>query len=323
MEFKDYYQVLEVPRGASAEEIQKAYRRLARKYHPDVSKEKNAEAKFKEIAEAYEVLKDTEKREKYDRFGQAWNAKATGGTPPPGFEEFRFDFGDAGYGGAGGFAGGSSGFSNFFEMLFGQATAGNRGAGWATWDSDGRGGWARPGANAEYGLRLTLAEAASGGVRELSVTDPSAGGARRLRVNLPRGVKNGQVIRVPGQGGSGRGSGPAGDLMLRVEVAPDKRFRLEGRDLLTRLDITPWEAALGGDADVETLEGPVRVRVPAGSSSGRKIRLRGRGFPGGASDKAGDLIAELRVVVPESLEERERELYEQLREASRFRPRGG
>jgi curved DNA-binding protein len=320
LDFKDYYQVLEVPRGASAEEIQKAYRRLARKFHPDVSKEKNAETRFKEIAEAYEVLKDPEKREKYDRFGQAWNARASGGAPPPGFEEFRFDVGDGGFGN---FGGGTSGFSNFFEMLFGQGAAANSRGGWATWDADGRGGWARPGANAEYGLRLSLAEAAKGGVRELSLADPASGQTRRLRVNLPRGVRSGQVIRVPGQGGSGRGSGPAGDLMLRVEIAPDERFRLDGRDLQTRLDIAPWEAALGGDADLETLEGPVRVRVPAGSSSGRKIRLRGRGFPGGSGEPAGDLIAELRVVVPESLDARERELFEQLRDTSRFRPRGG
>lgn len=314
MDFKDYYQVLEVPRGASAEEVQKAYRRLARKFHPDVSKEKNAEAKFKEIAEAYEVLKDAEKREKYDRFGQAWNARSTGAPPPPGFEEFRFDFGDQGSG--------TSGFSNFFEMLFGQAAGADR-AGWATWSSDGRGGWARPGANREYGLRLSLAEAAAGGVRELSIADPSTGESRRIKVNLPRGVRGGQTIRVPGQGGGGRGSGPSGDLLLRVEVEPDERLRLEGRDLLTRLDIAPWEAALGADADIRTLDGQVRVRIPAGSSSGRKIRLRGRGFPATAGEPAGDLIAELRIVVPESLSDRERELFEQLREVSRFRPRGG
>ncbi|MCM2268502.1 MAG: J domain-containing protein [Thermoanaerobaculia bacterium] len=321
MDYKDYYQVLGVARAASSDEIQKAYRKLARKFHPDVSKEPNADARFREIAEAYEVLKDADKRAKYDRFGQAWKAREAGGAPPPGFEEFRFDFGGTPFGG-GATSGGASGFSSFFEMLFGQAAAGGNG-GWASWGGDeGRGGWARPGANREYGLRLSLEEAARGGVRELTVPD-GAGEARRIRVNLPRGVRSGQVVRVPGQGGSGRGSGPAGDLLLRVEHEPHARFRLEGRDLRTTLDVAPWEAALGGEADLPTLAEPVRIRVPAGTSSGRRIRVRGRGFPGGQSESAGDLIAELRVVLPETLSDRERALYEGLREASGERARHG
>ena len=315
MDYKDYYQVLGVPRGASPEEIQKVYRKLARKFHPDVSKERDAEAKFKEIAEAYEVLKDPEKRSKYDRFGQAWNARRAGGAPPPGFEEFRFDLGETPFGS------GPSGFSSFFEMLFGQGTGEGRGA-WASWEGEGRGGWARPGANREFTLRLALEEAARGGVRELSLADPETGESRRIRVKLPKGVRAGQTIRVPGQGRSGRGSAPAGDLHLRVELESDPRFRLDGRDLVTTLDLSPWEAALGGEAEIRTLDGQVRVRIPAGTSSGRRIRVKGRGFPGGTRGESGDLIAELRVVVPESLSARERELFEQLRDASGFRPRG-
>jgi len=316
LDFKDYYRVLGVDRRAGADEIQKAYRKLARKYHPDVSKELDAETRFKEIAEAYEVLKDDEKRSKYDRFGQAWKARESGAQPPPGFEEFRFDLGGAPFGG------GASGFSNFFEMLFGQAAADAANGGWASWGaSEGRGGWARPGANHEYGLRLSLEEAARGGVRELAISDPHGGEPRRIRINLPRGVRSGQTVRVPGRGGTGRGAGPTGDLLLRIEHEPHPRFRLDGRDLSLTLEVTPWEAALGAEADVPTLDQPVRIRIPAGTSSGRRIRVRGRGFPAGKGEAAGDLLAEVRVVVPETLTDRERQLFESLRDASAFQPR--
>lgn len=323
MEYKDYYQVLGVPRSATPEEIQKAYRKLARKYHPDVSKERDAESKFKDVAEAYEVLEDAEKRAKYDRFGQAWNARQAAGNQgtPPGFEEFTFDFGD----GANPFAGGASGFSSFFEMLFGQAAqAGGRarpqGGGWASWGTEGRGGWARPGANQEVVMRLPFEEAARGGVRELVLQLPD-GSSRKVKVNLPKGIRPGQVVRVPGSGEPGREGAPAGDLMLRVELFPHPDFRLEGRDLLTTLPVAPWEAALGGEAELATLDGTVRVRIPPGTSSGRKIRVRGRGFPAGKAGEPGDLIAELRIVVPETPSEEERELLEKLRAVSKFRPR--
>jgi curved DNA-binding protein len=321
LDFKDYYQVLGVAREASPDEIQKAYRKLARKYHPDVSKEKGAETKFKEVAEAYEVLKDKEKREKYDRFGTAWKQRGEGGAPPPGFEGFQgfdFDFGGAQGGAPGGF--GASGFSNFFEMLFGQGASGARGGQWASWGTEGRGGWARPGANQEVVLTLPLEEALAGGVRELALSDGSGGEPRRIRVNLPRGVRPGQRIRIPGRGEPGISGGPAGDLYLRVELLPHRRFRLEGKDVLTTLDVAPWEAALGATAEIATLEEPVRVRIPAGTSSGRKIRVKGKGFPSGSSEP-GDLYAEVRIVVPESPSDADRELYESLRERSEFRPR--
>ena len=322
MEFRDYYQVLGVSRDSPAEEIQKAYRKLARKFHPDVNRAADAEAKFKEIAEAYEVLKDPEKRAKYDRYGQAWSARQSGAAPPPGFEEFSFDFGDLG---GAGFGGGPSGFSSFFEMLFGQgarAAGGTPRGGWASWGGgEGRGGWARPGANQEVTMRISLEEAARGGVREIALLGPD-GDTRRLKVNLPRGIRPGQVVRIAGRGQAGRGGGPAGDLHLRVELHPHPAFRLEGRDLHTTLEVAPWEAALGGEAELATLDGRVRVRISAGTSSGRRIRVRGRGFPGGKGEAPGDLIAEIRVVVPEKLSSEEKELFEKLRDHSPFRPRG-
>jgi len=315
VEFKDYYKLLGVEREATPDEIQRAYRKLARKFHPDVSKEKGAEAKFKEVAEAYEVLKDPEKRAKYDRFGSAWKSRPPEGGPPPGFEGFSFDLGGAPFA-----AGGSaSGFSSFFEMLFGGEGGGRPGAGWGTWSNDGRGGWARPGANQEVRIALSLEEALAGGVRELALEEGD--GVRRIKVNLPRGVRPGQSIRVAGRGETGRAGGPPGDLLLRVELLPHPRFHLEGRDLHTTLEVAPWEAALGGEAEIRTLDGSVRVRVPAGTSSGRKIRVKGRGFPGGAGLEAGDLYAEIRIVVPEALSDRERELFADLARASTFRPR--
>jgi len=315
VEYKDYYKTLEVSREATPDEIQKSYRRLARKFHPDISREANAEARFKEIAEAYEVLKDPEKRQRYDQYGQAWNARTSGAAPPPGFEGFGFDFG-AHQGSPFGTA--PSGFSSFFDMLFGQGAGG--GPAWGTWKGEGRGGWARPGANQEVTLRLRLEEAARGGVRELALLQPD-GETRRVRVNLPRGVRPGQTVRVPGRGEGGRGGGPAGDLLLRVELLPHPDFRLEGKNLVTTLEIAPWEAALGGEASVRTLDGHVRIRIPAGTSSGRRIRVRGHGFPPGKSGEPGDLLAEIRIVVPEKLSAKEKELFEKLRDGSGFRPR--
>lgn len=339
MDFKDYYKVLGVARDASQEEIQKAYRKLARKYHPDVSKEKGAEARFKEVSEANEVLKDPDKRAKYDQFGTAWKQREQAGGPAgaggfggfAGFEGFEGFQGSPGRGA--GFGGSASGFSDFFEMLFGQgarpgagsAGSGGRG-GWASWDTEGRGGWARPGANQEVVLSLSLEEALAGGVRELSLSHGTAGEPRRVKVNLPRAMRPGQTVRVAGKGEEGRAGGAAGDLFLKVEILPHPRFRLEGRDLLTSLEVTPWEAVLGGEAEIRTLDGRVRVRVPAGTSSGRRIRVKGRGFPAGSggsgASEPGDLYAEVRIVVPESPSDREKELFAELRSTSSFHPRG-
>jgi len=313
LEYKDYYETLGVSRSASKDEIQKAYRKLARKFHPDVSKVEDAETKFKEINEAYEVLKDPDKRKKYDQYGSAWKQARQSGSPPPGWEGVQFDFG--GFGGQGG-GFGSSGFSDFFEMLFGGA-AGGAGAGFG-----GRHARQRPvhkGADQEASITLTLEEAARGGKREITLTD-AGGQTKTLAVKIPPGVKPGGRIRLSGQGGAGGGGGPAGDLYLRVELVPHPALRLEGADLHTTVPITPWEAALGGQASVPTLNGAETIKIPAGTSSGRRVRLRGKGFPR-SKEGAGDLYAEFRIVVPEESSPEERALYEQLKETSDFAPR--
>jgi curved DNA-binding protein len=329
VDYKDYYQTLGVARGASKEEIQKAYRKLARKFHPDVSKEPNAETKFKELSEAYEVLKDPDKRQKYEQFGSAWKQARQTGQPPPGWDGVHFDFGDLGgggggfrfEGGTGGFGG--SGFSDFFDMLFG-GQGGRRGFGGGP---EGMGSFRRGGggpqrgADQEAGITLSLEEAARGGRRELSLADPTTGGGKNLTVKIPPGVKPGGKIRLAGQGAPGPGGGPAGDLFLRVEVAPHPKLRLQGTDLHATVPIAPWEAALGGQADVPTLNGPATIKIPPGTSSGQRIRLRGKGFPQ-PKGHAGDLYAELRIVVPETLSDQERALYEKLKETSEFDPRG-
>lgn len=323
MDYKDYYATLGVDKKASKDEIQKAYRKLARKYHPDVNRDEGAEDKFKGITEAYEVLKDDEKRRTYDQFGSSWNQR---GGPPPGWQEINFDFGGGG--------GGASGFSSFFDALFGGAGRGGRGGGspfggggnpfgGQGFSGQGFSGQGFPGGgrglDQEFTLALTLEEAARGGQRELSLHDPSSGERKSFTVSLPAGVTDGQKVRLRGKGASGPG-GQTGDLYLKIQLRPHKRFRLEGRDIHAELPVTPWHAALGGEASVKTLNGNLKINIPAGSSSGRKIRLRGKGFPN-PKGHDGDLFAEIKVMVPETLSDEERELFEKLQETSSFRPR--
>ena len=319
MEYKDYYATLGIDKSADKEEIQRAYRKLARKYHPDINKSPDAEGRFKEINEAYEVLKDSDKRAKYDRFGSAWKQAQQTGAPPQGFEDVFSQFGFGGFAGGEGaridFDMGGGGFSSFFEALFGSGGPG--------------GGRPRPrpggapqgrGIDHEATITLPLEEAGRGGKREVTLTDPATGRRKTLRVTIPAGIRPGQRIRLSGQGGQGPGGGPRGDLYLTVELLPNPRFRLRGADLHTTLAVTPWEAALGGQATLGTLDGDVVVRIPPGSSSGRRIRLRGRGFPD-ASGGNGDLLAEIRIVLPEHLTEEEREGFEKLAQTSKFQPR--
>jgi curved DNA-binding protein len=275
---RDYYETLGVGRDASADEIRRAYRRLAREYHPDVNKDPGAEERFKAISEAYEVLRDPEKRERYDRGGAGdfEDVFSRGG-----FGDVHVDFGDGDFG-------------DLFEGVF------------------GRRGFARRGADHEAVLELTLEEAAAGGRRRVSLVD-----GRDFEVEIPAGVRDGQRIRLAGQGGAGTASGPSGDLFLHVRIKPHPRFRREGRDLYVDLPVAPWEAALGASVPVPTLDGTARVRVPAGSSSGRKLRLRGQGMPG------GDLYALVKVEVPRRLSKEERKLFERLAEVSKFDPRSG
>lgn len=303
--YHDYYETLGVPRTASVDEIRKAYRKLAREYHPDINKEPGAEDRFKQIAEAYEVLRDAEKREKYDRLGSNWRA----GDPVPEPE----GFGGAGFGGGAGGVHFTSGedFSDFFESLFG----GRPGAG----PRRGGGGFGgtipRPGADHEATIDLTLQEAAAGGTRRLSLAD-----GRSYEVKIPLGAREGQRIRLAGEGGAGVDGGPPGDLYLKVRIKPDPRFRREGDDVHVDVPISPSEAALGAEVPVPTLTGTARVRVPAGSSTGRRLRLRDEGMPTRVG-RHGNLYAHLQIVVPKQLDSRERELYEELAAASSFDPR--
>ncbi len=325
MDYKDYYGILGVDRGASHDDVQRAYRKLARKYHPDINKTAEADKKFRDINEAYEVLKDSDKRAKYDRFGSAWKQAQRTGAPPPGFEDIfsQFGFGGpGGFGGAAGFGGqgtriefdsrSGSPFSSFFETLFGGM--GGTGGGFRGVDTSARG----VGLDHEAKIVLSLEEAGRGGKREIQLSDPATGKKRKLRVTIPKGIRPGQKIRLAGQGGN-RG-GRRGDLYLTVDLLPHPNFTLDGANLQTVLPVTPWEAALGGQATLQTLDGTVTLKVPAGSSSGRRIRLRGKGFPA-ANGGFGDLLAEIRVMVPETLTDRQRQLFEQLKEASDFDPR--
>jgi curved DNA-binding protein len=318
---RDHYEALGVPRDASDDDIRRAYRRLARQYHPDVNKEPGAEDRFKEISEAHEVLRDPEKRAQYDRFGSNWRAaqeaggqgrgpRARPGAGGGGFEGFE-DFGA----GRGGYDDvhvefGEGGMDDILEGLFGRAGRGRRGGGFD--------GFAMRGADHEAELELTLEEAARGGRRRISLGD-----GRDFEVNIPRGVRDGQRIRLAGEGGAGARDGPTGDLFLRVRIRPHPRFRLEGRDLYVDLPVAPWEAALGASVEVPTLDGTARVKVPPGSSSGRRLRLRGEGFPAGAGDDAGDLYAVVKIMIPKKPSKKERELFEQLAKVSKFDPRKG
>lgn len=312
MEYQDYYRTLGVEKGAAEDDIQKAYRKLARKYHPDVNKAPEAENRFKEINEAYQVLSDADKRSKYDQFGSAWKRAQSTGTPPPGFEDIFSAFTGGGGGGFRTQRGGD--FSSFFEMLFG----GGRPQARTHWGSPGdvRSG---PGVDHETQISLTLQEAANGGQRDIALRGPQ-GSRKVLKVKVPAGIRPGQKIRLAGQGGPGVGGGARGDLYLKVSLVPHPELRLEGADLFTTLRITPWEAALGGTATVSTLEGPLTLKIPPGSSSGRKIRLKGKGYPGSKGGK-GDLFAEIRIVLPPSLTAEEEQLMRELSEASSFNPR--
>ena len=298
MAYHNYYEILGVDKGASEADIQRAYRKLARQYHPDINKDASAESKFKQIGEAYEVLKNADKRAKYDQFGSAWKTAQQTGAPPPGWEGFDFAPGE-GFD----FGAGPSGFSSFFEMLFG-------GGGAKTW-SPHQQSTPRRGADLESTIKVTLEELTAGGKRQITLQHRETGQHQRLEISLPAGARPGQRIRLSGKGSPGSMGAAPGDLLLKIELVPHPHFRVEGTNLLTTIDIPPWLAALGGEARVRTLEGDATIKLPGGSSSGRKIRLRGRGL-GRAKDERGDLYGEVRIVVPESPTESERELYQGL-----------
>lgn len=288
MEFKDYYQIMGVARDASQDEIRRVYRRQARKYHPDVSKAPDAEARFKALGEAYAVLKDLEKRAAYDQLGSDWKA-GQDFRPPPGWNS-GFEFSGAGADGdAGDGRGGNNDFSDFFESLYGRATA-------------GRARRTARGQDHHAKLLIDLEDAFRGATRSITLQRPEADAqgrvamrAREIKVTIPRGVRSGQHIRLSGQGAPGSGAGQAGDLYLEVGFNPHRHFRVDQRDVYLDLPVAPWEAALGATVRVPTPAGVIELKVPPGSLAGGKLRLKGRGIPGSTP---GDFYAVLHPVLP-------------------------
>jgi len=328
MHYKDYYETLGVPRTATQDDIRKTYRKLARKYHPDVNKSAGAQAKFQDVAEAYEVLGDPDKRKKYDELGANWQNGQTF-TPPPGWESFRFEGQPAGFGRDAFAGGGGSAFSDFFEALFG-GHGGGHAAPFFGHGADAMGAGHMPGAGAdqEAVLTISLEDAYRGATRHvaLQAAGPAPRGhaataAKTYDVRIPKGIRDGQRIRLRGQVPAPRRGQPAGDLYLRIQLAPHPRYRVRGGELEVDVPITPWEAALGGKVRVPTLDGGAMVNVPPGTSSGAKMRLRGKGLPAFGNEPTGDLIAMLTVAVPKNLSAEERRLFEELARTSRFNPR--
>jgi curved DNA-binding protein len=314
---RDFYEILGVSRTATRDEIQRAYRKLARTHHPDVNRDPGAEDRFKDISEAYNVLSDPETRRRYDAFGpdfrrvpddvdpETWNraaaGRAWGSRAGAGRQGSRGPAADTGF---------ADGFGENIDLddLLGGLFSGRAGRGWGP----------VPGADTEAVIDLTVEEAYRGGRR--SITLEGGGQTRTLDVTIPAGVTNGQRIRLAGQGGRGTEGASAGDLYLIVRIAEHPRYRVEGRDLHVELPLAPWEAALGTTVAVDTPDGEAKVKVPGGTSSGRRLRLRGRGLPN-PRGKPGDLLAEARILVPRKLSADERRLFEELAAISTFDPR--
>lgn len=330
MEYKDYYQIMGIERSATQDEIKRAYRKLARKYHPDVSKEPDAEKRFKEVGEAYEVLKDPEKRAAYDQLGSNWKAGQDFNAPPDwdaGFEFRGGDFTGAGGSQFHGFGNTENGtFSDFFESLFGrgfqQAGARTRG-GFQQHD------FHQAGNDHHAKILIDLEDAMHGATRSISLRVPDVDHSghvttkeRVLKVNIPKGIKQGQHIRLSGQGNPGIGQGKAGDLYLEIEFNPHSIYRVDGRDVYLDLPVTPWEAALGANVKVPTPGGPVDLKIKPGSANGNKMRLKGRGIPASSGNTStGDLYVILQVAIPPANTESEKAAYEKMKQTFRFNPR--
>lgn len=307
MEYKDYYKIMGLSRSATQDEIKRAYRKLARKYHPDVSKERDAEQRFKEVGEAYEVLKDPEKRAAYDRLGADWRAGQEFRPPPDWDQDFSFA--------GGGFThGDASQFSDFFESLFGRGFA-----------KAPRGQYNVRGEDTYAKVLIDLEDAYQGATRTLTLrhTEINPEGEpvvaeRVLNVRIPKGVRQGQHIRLAGQGGAGGGTGQAGDMYLEIEFRPHPFYRVQGRDVFLELPVAPWEAALGASVKVPTPTGPVDLKLPPGSAAGRKLRLKDRGIP---SKPPGDLYVVLQIALPPADTEAAKAVYRKMAQELSFNPR--
>ncbi len=311
MEFKDYYKIMGVERDATQDEIKRAYRKLARKYHPDVSKEADAEQRFKEVGEAYEVLKDPEKRTAYDQLGANWQ-QGQDFRPPPDWDQ-GFEFHGGGFTDAD-----AAGFSDFFESLFGRGFS-HAGGGRRTTGFNARG------EDTHAKVLIDVDDAYHGATRSVTLRHTELGPdgrprvqERTLNVRIPKGVRQGQHIRLGGQGGAGMGQGGAGDLYLEIEFRPHPLYHVEGRDVVMELPVAPWEAALGATVKVPMPTGAVDLKIPPGSGNGRKLRLKGRGIP---APTPGDLYVVLNVALPPADSEAARAAYRQMEQALAFNPR--
>ncbi len=316
MEYKDYYKILGVDKGATQDEIKRSYRKLARKYHPDVSKEADAEVKFKEVGEAYEVLKDPEKREAYDQLGANWKAGQSGFQPPPDWEQ-NFDFGGGGY-----TQGNAQDYSSFFEDLFG----GGRGGAYYSSGGSSRGGFQSKGENVRARIMIDLEDAINGTTKNITLQVPEVNErgqvinkTRTLKVKIPKGIKEGQTIRLSKQGNPGIGGGEAGDLMLEVAFNPHRLYTVDGKNIYLNVPVAPWEATLGAKIDVPTPDGKkVGMKIPPDSQQGRKLRLKGKGLPG---KQPGDFYVVLQIALPPSSDPKVKEFNEKMRDEIDFNPR--
>ncbi len=309
VQFRDYYETLGVSKSATPDEIRSAFRKLARKYHPDVAKDKKAaEEKFKEINEAYEVLSDPEKRQKYDQLGQNWNQPG-GFQPPPQWGGAQPGGGFYRYGGQDGgveFEFNGTGFSDFFEAFFGGGRGQSAFGGFGQ-----RAAGAERGSDVEADIMVPLEEALHGSKRTVSLRRAGSNKVETYQVKIPRGVREGQRIRLAGQGEPGERGGKSGDLFLRVRLARHPDFTVEGSDLIHEVKIAPWQAVLGAELTVPTLEGNVRLKIPPGTQPGQRFRLRERGLPT-SSGKRGDLYVEVQLAIPKKVTEKEKEIWSEL-----------
>ncbi len=321
VEYKDYYKLLGVSKTATKEEISKAFKKLARKYHPDLNPDDaKAEQQFKDINEAHDVLKDPKKRKLYDSLGPNWK-DGQNFQPPPGFEHIRFSSGAEAFGG----------FSDFFETIFGGGFPGSDGftrtGGGFSGNPFGGGCGSCKGRDAEVAITLTLEEAYRGGKKSVSLQEQVAGPSgipqmrtKKLEITIPKGVKEGSRIRLAGQGNPGTGTGQAGDLYLKIRLAEHSDYIVDGATIAYNLPLAPWEAVLGTKVRVPTLDGAVEMTIPPGISSGQKMRIKGKGL--GSGSKQGDQMVQVVIKSPQNISDTEKKLWEELAQASDFTPRG-